>query len=149
MLSRKVIGFWVSGLALELAVGCRSANEANTRDPPPGGSAQAIRAPGAGGVVWDSVDGTSKWIDFDSIEIAPPIRGHVISIDRSNGTVRSDFGSDEGARPGFHFDIIRSQTFIGRFRIETVFRHHSVGQVDLLLAGQRIQVGDVATNRLE
>jgi peptidoglycan hydrolase CwlO-like protein len=90
----------------------------------------------------------SKGIDFEKIEIAPPLQGVVVNADNNLKLVLANIGSENGVTRGNTLDIVRGGTYIGRFRVDTVYPKTCAGTIELLAQGQQVMIGDRVTNTL-
>ncbi len=170
---RRVIGVWASCCALALVVACRSGGDVATPEEHREDAArrnqelevrvaalekqvaaqaqemgavegrlaeQIVRLEARAGVLPPGV--------FPEHDPPPHITGTVVNSDVDLKLVQANVGRNAGVRRGFVLDIVRECTYIGRFRVDTVFDDHCAGMVMLLREGQQVQRGDLVTNRL-
>ncbi len=89
-----------------------------------------------------------KGIDFEGLQVLPPLSGAVVNADNNLKLVQANIGSTNGVKRGAVLDIVRGGQYIGRFRVDTVFDSYCAGLVTVLNPGQMVQVGDRVTNTL-
>lgn len=90
----------------------------------------------------------SKGIDFENVMIMPAVNGAVLNADTSARIVQANVGSTQGVARGFVLDIVRGSTYIGRFRVDTVYGETCAGLVEILVPNQQVMVGDRVTTTL-
>lgn len=88
-------------------------------------------------------------IDFENLNMLPPMTGHVVNADNKLRLVQVDVGRSKGMVRGAVLDIVRGDTYIGRMRIDTVFDDASAGLVTILADGYTVKPGDRVTNTLK
>jgi len=90
----------------------------------------------------------SKGVDFEKIEMMPPLSGHVVNADNNLKLVQINIGKTNGMVRGAVFDVVRGSSYIGRMRVDTVFDNQSAGLLTIVADGQMVMVGDRVTNTL-
>ncbi len=90
----------------------------------------------------------SKGVDFEKIEMMPPLSGHVVNADNNLKLVQINIGKAKGMVRGAVFDVVRGSSYIGRMRVDTVFDNQSAGLLTIVADGQMVMVGDRVTNTL-
>ncbi|MEE2714263.1 MAG: hypothetical protein VX913_15945 [Planctomycetota bacterium] len=89
-----------------------------------------------------------KGVDFEKIQMAPNMSGHVVNADNGLRLVQVNIGKSKGMVRGAVLDVVRGDTYIGRVRIDTVFDNQSAGLLTIMADGQSVMVGDRVTNTL-
>lgn len=89
-----------------------------------------------------------KGIDFENLQMLPPMSGHVVNADNSLKLVQVNLGKSNGMVRGAVLDVVRGDTYVGRVRIDTVFENQSAGLLTIVADGQSVMVGDRVTNTL-